>query len=83
MKLLFSTTEIIATKEIAYQKCASLLNLQQLRGCADVQNLRTGANAGYESPHIFNQLLYALNEVIEEANSVKGDGKCLHWGGDW
>jgi len=40
-----------------------LLNLQQLQGCAVVQNLRIGANASYESPDIFNQLLYALNPL--------------------
>ena len=55
----------IATEEIANRKCASLLNLQRLPGCTDIQNLRIGANASYKSPDIFNQLLYALNEVIE------------------
>ena len=42
----------IATEEIANRKYASLLNLQRLQGCADIQNLRIGANASYENPDI-------------------------------
>lgn len=56
----------IVTEEIANRKYASLLKLQRLQGCVDVQNLRIGGNASYDSPDIFNQLLSALNEVVEE-----------------
>ena len=55
----------IVTEEIANQKYASLLQFQRLQGCVDVQNLCIGGNASYDSPDIFNQLLAALNEVVE------------------
>lgn len=61
----------IVTEEIANRKYASLLKLLNLQGCTDVQNLRIGGNASYNSPDIFNQLLAALNEVIENENDSK------------
>ena len=56
----------IVTEEIANRKYASLLQFQRLQGCVNVQNLRSSGNASYDSPDIFNQLLAALNEVVEE-----------------
>ena len=56
----------IITEEITNRKYASLLQFQRLQGCVDVQNLRIGGNASYDTPDIFNQLLAALNEVVDE-----------------
>ena len=56
----------IVTEEITNRKYTSLLQFQRLQGCFNVQNLRIGGNASYDSPDIFNQLLAALNEVVEE-----------------
>ena len=54
----------IVTEEITNRKCASSLQLQRLQGCVDV--LRIAGNASYDSPDIFNPLLVALHEVVEE-----------------
>ena len=52
-------------EEIANRKYKSLIEFQKLQGCKNVQNLFLGNNASYDSPDIFNQLLYALNDVVE------------------
>ena len=62
----FRTVYWIVTEEVANRKYASLLKLQRLQGCVDVQNLHVGGNASNDSPDIFNQLLAALNEVVEK-----------------
>ena len=54
----------IVTGEITNRKCASSLQLQRLQGCVDV--LCIGGNASYDSADIFNLLLVALYEVVEE-----------------
>lgn len=56
----------IVTEEITNREYASLLQFQRLQGCVDVQNLRIGGNASYDTPDIFNQLLAALNEIVDE-----------------
>ena len=55
----------IVKEEIANRKYKSLIEFQKLQGCKDIQNLYLGSNASYNSPDIFNQLLYALNNVVE------------------
>ena len=55
----------IVKEEIANRKYKSLIEFQKLQGCKDIQNLFRGNNASYDSPDIFNQLLYALNDVVE------------------
>jgi hypothetical protein len=55
----------IVKEEIANRKYKSLIEFQKLQGCKDIQNLHLGKNASYDSPDIFNQLLYALNDVVE------------------
>ena len=36
-----------------------------------MQNLRIGGNASYDSPEIFNNLLAALNQLLENQVDVK------------
>ena len=55
----------IATEEVASRKYPSLLKLQRLQGVQEIKNLRVGGNATYDSPDIFNQLLAAINSIIE------------------
>ena len=55
----------IATEEVANRKYSSLLKLQRLQGVQEMKNLHVGGNATYDSPDIFNQLLTAINSIIE------------------
>ena len=54
----------IAT-EVANRKYSSLLKLQRLQGVQEIKNLLVGGDATYDSPDIFNQLLAAINSIIE------------------
>lgn len=59
----------IVTEEITNRTCASSLQFQRLQGCIDV--LRIDGNASFDSPDIFNPLMVALHEVVEEQTDSK------------
>ncbi|CAB3992557.1 zinc finger 862-like [Paramuricea clavata] len=68
-----------ATEEVANRKYSSLLKLQRLQGVQEIENLCVGGNATYDSPDIFNQLLAAINSIIEiEIREKKSSNRSLY-----